>query len=190
MPAGIEEDSGPDSTRSSARPGNTSSSPRPPPPPRCFLSALPPASFGGPHPSWDSAFLGSLHLGAWLHEAGGREGRAREVPSAPAVSGSGEKVGDSRGLCRACSCQAFSRPAQSRGGQYPGERGLEIAAARGPGRRGGGARGGGHRGWARPPLGCQSPPRTNGILRPSARVLGGSGRRWPRRRGSSCSLSV
>lgn len=35
-------------------------------------------------------------------------------------------MGNSRGLCRAFSCQAFSRPAQFRGGQYPGEWGLEV----------------------------------------------------------------
>lgn len=35
-------------------------------------------------------------------------------------------MGNSRGLCRAFPCQAFSRPAQFRGGQYPGQAGLEV----------------------------------------------------------------
>lgn len=54
-------------------------------------------------------------------------------------------MGNSRGLCRAFSCQAFSRPAQFRGGQYPGEWGLEV-----PGEGSRGATGG--RGsWRQPP---------------------------------------
>lgn len=59
-----------------------------------------------------------------------------------------------------------------------------------PGRHGGGAHGGGHRGWARPPPGCVSPPRTDGIVRPCAQVRGGRGRPGPGRRGSSCSLGA
>lgn len=97
MAAGILADSGPGSAQSSSCPGNTSSSsPLPPPPPRRFL-LRPPAGHLRPAPSvprvrpaCGPASLGSPHPGAWLHEAGGA-GRAREVPSAPAASGPGEK---------------------------------------------------------------------------------------------------
>lgn len=68
------------------------------------------------------------------------------------------------GLLEACSVPRQTVPwrVESRG------------AGRGvPGRHGGGAHGGGHRGWARPPPGCLSPSRTNGIVRPCTRVLGG-----------------
>lgn len=48
-------------------------------------------------------------------------------------------MGNSRGLCRAFSCQAFSRPVQFRGRQYPGEWSLEV-----PGEGSRGAMGEGH----------------------------------------------
>lgn len=65
-----------------------------PPPPAASSSVRPPAFLAPPRPrERRPASPGSPHPGAWLHEAG--EGRAREVPSAPAAPGPGEKVGNS-----------------------------------------------------------------------------------------------
>lgn len=68
----------------------------PPPPPAASSSVRQPAFLAPPRPrerpARGPASPGSPHLGAWLHEAG--EGRAREVPSAPAAPGPGEKVQD------------------------------------------------------------------------------------------------
>ena len=164
MAAGILEDSGPGSTQSSSCPGNTSSSSSlPPPPPRRFL-LRPPAGLLRPAPSAPRvrpargpASLGSPHPGAWLHEAGG-EGRAREVPSTPAASGPGEKVGNSGcaapssssfpagpGLPRASAALPAGPPyPEASGGArdgVPGVRGQGPGAAWGEGLPGGGVSG-------------------------------------------------
>lgn len=122
------------------RPPRRPSLPRPAPPRPRVWPARGPASLESPHP------------GVWLHEAG-EEGRAREVPSAPAAPGPREKVRNS-------GCASSAGPS-SLGPPPPGPPGLlcgssGAAGARTPGVRAAWGRGsrasvvGGGGGRARP----------------------------------------
>lgn len=117
MDAGIEEDSGPDSARSSARPGNSSSSS-----PAAAAPPLPPLPSRRP-PSGVLTRLGTLLFSGTSTQAHGsmkqeeeKAERERSRPPQPRL-GQEKRWEILGGLCRGFSCQAFSRPAQLGDGQ-------------------------------------------------------------------------